>query len=98
MESFFNLKKAYVIVPGTVVPDGTAPPFGSTKLPFQFCTLSFKNIETFKNIYFIDLITLSVVLVLNLSKIRKEWPFDVITWFIFYSWILIKIKLHVNWQ
>lgn len=36
----------YLIKPGTCVPCGTGPQVGSTKRPFELCTLSLRNIDT----------------------------------------------------
>lgn len=35
-----------LIKPGTCVPCGTGPLVGSTKRPFEFCTLSLRKIDT----------------------------------------------------
>ena len=38
----------YCIIPGSLDPKGTFPPYGSTNLPFCSCILRVKNIETYE--------------------------------------------------
>lgn len=43
--------KIHLMSPGTSVPQGTGPDTGNTKRPLEFCTLSFRNMDTWGNKY-----------------------------------------------
>lgn len=43
--------RIHLMSPGTSVPQGTGPDTGNTKRPLEFCTLSFRNMDTWGNKY-----------------------------------------------